>query len=184
MSFPVYIDRSAYLILALCLLVLPIRWCAAWIFAVCFHELCHLMVLLLFRKRPGGIRVVCGGIRIDVPEMNRVQELLCALAGPVGSISLLIFVRYFPVLSLCGLGQGVFNLLPIYPMDGGRILRCACDIMFPKHVSDRICSCAAMTVCVGIICVGLHLRWWVLSFLGGYYLMLRICSGKIPCKHA
>lgn len=184
MSFQVYIDPSVYLILALCLLVLPIPWCAAWVCAVCFHELCHFMVLLLLKKRPYGVHVVCGGIRIDVPQMNRKQELFCALAGPVGSFFLLVFVRYFPMLSLFGLGHGAFNLLPIYPMDGGRILKCACDIMFPKHVSDRICSYAAITVCAGIICVGLLLRWWVLAFLGEYYLIRRICSGKIPCKHA
>ena len=63
------------------------------------------------------------GASIETGYMTPAAELLCAAAGPIGSISMLLTIRKFPILGLLGLAQGIFNLLPIYPLDGGRILR-------------------------------------------------------------
>lgn len=114
---------GAYFAAAAGVLLLPLEWMVAGIVSAAFHECCHLAALNCFQIPVRQIRIRFGGARITTGLMTPVQELLCAAAGPLGSFCMLLFVRCFPVLGLLGLIQGLFNLLPFYPFDGGRILR-------------------------------------------------------------
>lgn len=108
---------------ATCILLLPFRLLIAALASAVFHELCHLLAMKLFSVPVLGIRIGTFGMVIRSGYMTPGQELLCAAAGPAGSLLLLLSAEVFPLLAFCGLIQGLFNLLPIYPMDGGRILR-------------------------------------------------------------
>lgn len=118
-------------------LMLPFRLLTAALFAAMLHELCHLGVLSLFSVPVLGIRVSPFGAVIRSGYMTSGQELLCSAAGPAGSFILLLTWKVFPLLAICGLIQGIFNLLPLYPMDGGRIIRALTLLGKEKYLAKR-----------------------------------------------
>lgn len=128
----IHVDPWAYIWLALLILLLPLPWLAAAFAAALFHEGCHLLAIRVLGGRVLGIRAGIGGAVIEAALPGEGRELLCALAGPMGSFLLLFFSHLFPRLALCGLVQGAFNLLPVYPLDGGRALRCGLGLAKPE----------------------------------------------------
>lgn len=124
---------------ALLLLTVPLNWVAAAVVAAVFHELCHCLAIWLMGGKIYQIRIGGGGTAIDMGALTTGNELLAALAGPFGSFLLLLFAHSFPRLALCGMVQGMFNLFPVYPMDGGRILSCGLDLVLPPGTADAVC---------------------------------------------
>ncbi|OJH36571.1 site-2 protease family protein [Cystobacter ferrugineus] len=123
----------------------PLLWglgvAVALFLSVLLHELAHSVYALRKGGEVSDIRLMMiGGVSniTRMPEGSR-NEALMALAGPVTSLGLgalalgahhlLMDTRSFNLsfavfyLGLLNIFLGVFNLLPAFPMDGGRILR-------------------------------------------------------------
>jgi Zn-dependent protease/predicted transcriptional regulator len=107
--------------------------------SVLFHELSHSSVALAYKIRVDSITLfVFGGLaRISRDPSKAIQEFNIAIAGPIASF-FLAAVFYgvtllFPYSTMVGalatwLWQtnfilGLFNLLPGFPLDGGRVFR-------------------------------------------------------------
>lgn len=116
------IAGEAYILWALLLLVVPLNWLLAGAVAAAFHEACHALAVLACGGRVLALKLTWAGARMEVSPLGRWQRLICSLAGPAGSILLILLAPWMPRVALCGLGQGAFNLLPIYPLDGGRAM--------------------------------------------------------------
>lgn len=93
------------------------------------HEAGHVIALMLFGGRVRCLRLSAFGM-VMVPECRQLsmyQESLFVLAGP--GVNLLIAVLLLPFssaflkqLSALSLLQGLFNLLPVSALDGGKAL--------------------------------------------------------------
>ena len=178
---------GAYLAVAAAVLILPLWFYISLIIAAIFHEFCHYLALNV--ANVGVCRIAVGpfGASMETEAMGPGRELLCAMAGPLGSLMLVPIFRWMPGIALCGLIQGVFNLLPIYPMDGGRILRCLLELLrIPRK--DEICNTVEWMTVLGICALGFWGKWnWNLGWGGvliGAILLLRIIRRKIPCKES
>ena len=132
--------------------------------SIIFHEMCHSLVARRFGLHMKGITLfIFGGVAEmdDEPESAKV-EFLMAAAGPLSSIFLAIgFIFVYSVgiaakwpapvagvIGYLGLINGIlaaFNLVPAFPLDGGRILRAALwswkgNIRWATRVASRVGS--------------------------------------------
>ncbi len=106
--------------------------------SVVAHELSHAIVARRFGLKVEGITLFIfgGATTIDTDSRTPREEALIALAGPAASLvlgGLLVAIGFFirppqfgalvGWLGLVNVALGVFNLIPGFPMDGGRVLR-------------------------------------------------------------
>ena len=175
----VCIDPWFYLFAAAAVMLLPIRWMLGSISAALFHELCHIAAIIAVDGKVKGILVRPTGAVILIAPMSNLKELVCAAAGPTGSFLLLAAGRWFPEIAICGLVQGTFNLLPIYPLDGGRMVMCVfsaiCDEM-AEIITGYISLISAVLMAVYSLFLG---------FLPGLFIFAQLTGDalrKIPCK--
>jgi Zn-dependent protease/predicted transcriptional regulator len=107
--------------------------------SILFHELSHSMVARAYKIRVDSITLfVFGGVaRISQEASRAIQEFNIAVAGPIASLFLggvfYVLTIFFPygtmtgalALWLAGINVllAIFNLLPGFPLDGGRIFR-------------------------------------------------------------
>ncbi len=117
-----------YLVMALWLLVLPLQWVGAMVLAAAIHELGHLIALWLWGIPVWRVELDGTGARMDVGPMEPEEELVCALAGPLAGAMVCLFWRWLPRTALVAGIQTLFNLIPVKPLDGGRMLASARNI--------------------------------------------------------
>jgi Zn-dependent protease len=134
---------------------------AGLFFSIVFHELCHSLVAKRFGMPMKGITLlVFGGVAEMSDEPSSAKaEFLMAIAGPLSSI--LLGLMLYVVIALGGevlstpvigvidylaainLILAVFNLLPAFPLDGGRVLRAALwqwkkNLRWATRIASRI----------------------------------------------
>lgn len=134
------IEHSFYLFTAVFLLLVPLRLALAWTLAVIIHELGHLLALRLCGVTVISISVSAAGIKMETEVMTGKQELVCALAGPFGGFCVLFFAHWLPCTAICAFVHSIFNLLPLFPLDGGRALRCIMHKLFGDQAGRTICT--------------------------------------------
>ena len=182
-EFRFQFSGAACLLLSLMVLFLPLPWLCAMLVAAAVHEGCHWAALRLLGGAVSAIRMDLFAAQMEFDELSRGREILCALAGPVGSLSLLLLAGRFPRLAVCGLVQGIYNLLPLYPMDGGRILCGLCHLWYSPPKAQkcfRIIEGIACFFC-GVLSV-LFVFWGGIGLLSLGFLIL-VAKSVSKWKH-
>jgi len=151
-KWKVHIAPQALFAAAVLLLVIPFDWLISWLIAAGVHEVCHCLAVILCRKHIQGLLIDINGAKIHTEPLSYGQTVFCALAGPFGGFALTVFTRQFPLLALCGFLQSVFNLIPVYPLDGGRALNAIMHLIFPESAAMKIMK-AASTVIMITMCL-------------------------------
>lgn len=138
MKLQVNFSGIAFLYAAALLLILPFNWVFAVAVSALFHELCHYLAICFANGSVYEIAISHHGAIMNTWDLTKQKELYCALAGPVGSILLFFCYPWIPRISICAGIHGVFNLLPVYPLDGGRAFRIILLFLFPDWFAERI----------------------------------------------
>lgn len=114
------------------------------------HEIGHLVVMLYFKQNPQSICFSFFGMRITKQSdlsLSFKKEIIVSIAGI--TVNFIIFVVFaicyaifkteiFLKISSVNLLLGGFNLLPIYVLDGGRVLEYALKLHFDQQKSEKL----------------------------------------------
>lgn len=169
------ISSGALLWLAILLLLLPLQWVVALVLAVCIHECAHAVAICLTGGRIQGVYIGGTGTVLVCQPMSGMKELICAAAGPVGSALLLLLIRWMPRTAVCGAVHGLYNLIPLFPLDGGRILRGILVKLCSPSCADRVFSVMqiAIKVAIAALCILASTRVGILALIFGFILFRR-----------
>ncbi|MDX2267593.1 MAG: site-2 protease family protein [Bryobacter sp.] len=133
---------------------------------VILHELGHAMVARLYGVRTLEIVMfLIGGVARLERAMKPREELWVALAGP--AVNIFIAASLFGLQSVLGnsnflsevmmlnLGLAAFNMLPAFPMDGGRVLRSILSMFFEDLKATQIAAAVGriLAVAMGIFAI-------------------------------
>jgi len=116
------------------------------------HEFGHLFALFFMKKRVLEIRLDLFGAVIRAETLTRRQELLCTLSGPLVNLISAVFL-FFCAKSAAYISTALFlfNMLPIYPLDGGRILCCILENRLHPTAAQRAVHIASLLVSLFIM---------------------------------
>lgn len=119
--------------------------------ALLLHECGHLLFLMLFRKVPKQLTLTPLGGMLELPDgsVPPIQMFFIALGGPLVSLLCCLF-------SVAALTRGwlspsflqgflrsnvlllVFNLLPVLPLDGGRMALSLLQLLLPPRMVEKV----------------------------------------------
>ncbi len=153
------------------------------------HEWGHILVYSRNGVIIDQIRLQPFGVSITPHNENRIPhrvQLICAIAGPcvnlicAGLCYVLSFFVALPewltVFYISSLFLGLFNLLPIVPLDGGRVLGVLISRIWDEYISQLICAVCGFVFGVSMLILGTFILIdsgmnISLCFLGGYILI-------------
>ena len=145
-----------------CAVVCVLAWldwhiCLRFLVCALCHELGHLIAIWLFHIKVRSFKLSATGAVIDIDLCNSKTELICASAGPATGVILgFALLQHDPQTAMISFLLSVFNLLPIYPLDGGRMLRAFLSMYLSEDKTHRITGIVA----VGMACFLMLLACW------------------------
>ena len=165
-----------------------------------FHEIGHLVCGLMIGVKPESIKINPLGFQIQfrtpVEDYNKkvkngneqcIKKILIAIAGPLINIFMIIICLFLPqsldparkTIAYANLLLAIFNLLPVYPLDGGRILKEMVHILKGKEKSYEIVNTVSkatvitLTVIASIAILSIHNIALLLILAYLWYLMIQ-----------
>lgn len=155
------IDLKIFIFLFLFYLTNQIEIYLTIMFFCLIHELGHVVMGLLLRLKLEKIELMPCGLSVsfkgEIEETKiETKNLLIALAGPLVSLMLVLIYTYInPVYILkeeaiySNVLILIFNLIPLYPLDGGRIIRGILHMRFSKdQVNEMINKISNITMVI------------------------------------
>jgi Zn-dependent protease len=163
---------------------------------VVLHELGHALTARRFGIATRDIVLLpIGGVaRLERMPEKPGQEMLVAIAGPAVNVLIVVLLVLLMMLTgrptdLARLGQGLletlllvnvlmvlFNLIPAFPMDGGRVLRALLALRLPYLRATKIASAVGQGAALLLGVAGLfYFNNWMLAFVA---LFVFIAAGE------
>ncbi|MEG1558625.1 MAG: site-2 protease family protein [Bacilli bacterium] len=153
------------------------------LFIILIHESGHLLVALLFKFKIDKVLIYpFGGITKynEIININIFKELLVLVAGPLFQVILTIIIyninKYglinentYNIFSIINRELFIFNLLPIVPLDGSKLLSIVLQLLLPYKLSLYI------IIYISIIAS-------TITVLFSPYIIIKVCA-LLLCKN-
>lgn len=106
------------------------------------HELGHLITGIILGLKVKSVTIMPFGVSIHFEDYSGkyiIKKLIIALAGPLVNLIIVLLGLYNnwdEDIIYANMLIGMFNLIPLYPLDGGRILKCIVHIVSNYKEAD------------------------------------------------
>ncbi len=135
---------------------------------VIMHELAHIVVALVLKIDIQEIILLPIGVNAKYSDnIPYIKELIISLAGPLASF---LFASIFKneIYSYMNICIGIFNLIPVYPFDGGKIIRNFLRILLKENIAKKISNNIAKMFVSILTIIALTL----VAFFRNYYAII------------
>ena len=125
------------------------------IFAL-LHELGHLFAGILLKMKPEKIEIIPVGLtisfKVSIKDINQkignsnmleLKKIFVALAGPTMNLIIILITKNMQIeiikqieIIYANICIFIFNMLPIYPLDGGRIIKGILEIKQGRKMAN------------------------------------------------
>ncbi|WP_367754210.1 M50 family metallopeptidase [Flavobacterium sp. WC2430] len=177
-----------------------IMWSIAFILTifltVVLHELGHAIAAKRYGIKTKDITLLpIGGLaRLEKLPEKPIEELIVAFAGPMVNLFLALITSFFVAIPeneevlmaqlsvginadnfflnflIVNIALALFNLIPAFPMDGGRILRAILAFKFQRHTATKIAARIGQLLAMGFIFLGFFSNPFLI-FIGFFVIM-------------
>ena len=138
------------------------------VMACILHELGHIFAIRCLGSHVKEISITIVGAEIKTERLlDYRSEGIVALCGPCVNFLLAMLFgipEWGHVFAGINLALGSLNLLPVHPLDGGRMLRAALAYLIDASWADQVSECLGLVFSV------------LLCLFGGW---ITLCSGNI-----
>lgn len=158
---------------------------------VTIHEYCHCLAARRYGISTKYIVLMClGGMaHIEEEPQNPKQELVIAAAGPMSNVIIALIglflytitnISAFEWLAIINIILFIFNLIPAYPLDGGRIFKALTTLIIGEKKSSNITFYLALILFSLFIVGSIPLKSISLGIIGCFGLIFVILQRKNP----
>lgn len=170
--------------------VFMLEWAAVVFFSILIHEFGHALAGRRFGLTPEIKLYAMGGVTMlgSDRQLHPMKDIFISLAGPLMGFSVggVVYLssRFLPTMSSeetnlllqiivrdllwVNLAWGVFNLLPILPMDGGLVLR-RLESWWKKRDDEVISRAISLTLAIAVMTWALTAGYAWVALLVGWF---------------
>lgn len=199
------IDLKIFIFLIIFYFTKQIELYAFIMFFAFIHELGHLTAGLIMGMKPEKIELMPFGFsisfKISVKEYNKkikkgnmleIKKIIVAMAGPITNFIIILItdrlnldiIKSITIIYTNFLIM-IFNLLPIYPLDGGRILKGILHINLGKRDAEKYINVISKIVVLTIMAISSILILYIHNiaiFLIDIYLLYLMVKEDLKYK--
>lgn len=167
----------------------------AWIMLFAFiHELGHMTAGILLKLKPKSLNFMPVGISITFEtygykKLIEVKKILIAIAGPLTNLVICIITAFLHIdeqikelIIYSNILIAIFNLIPLYPLDGGRILKGIIRLKYKEIEADKIVNDISNMIMIALTAISsiaiLYLKNLAILFVIMYLWLIIVKENK------